>query len=183
MTVARWFWLWFSFSFLGYLLEKLFARLTRAEKQNRKCFILLLLCPVYGFSVMAVLALPVHWQRGGRLLLASALLPCAVEFILHWYYERFFAVRYWDYRGQPLQWRGRVCLPFALAWTVLTPVAVRWIAPALAAAAAAVPPAVTFLCWLLLAADWFWSRYLLLCWGDTERLTFRALCRRKARDA
>ena len=176
--MAYWFWNWWLFSFLGYLLEKTFARVTHAEKQNRKCFILLPLCPVYGFSVIAVLALPERWQRGGGLLAASFLIPCAVEFAMHWYYEYFFGVRYWDYRGQTLQWRGRVCLPFALAWTALMPLAVLRIAPAAARWISAIPHSLTFSCWMLLAGDWFWSRYLLLRCGDTERLSVWALCRR-----
>ena len=115
--MAYWFWNWCFFSFCGYLLEKGFAYGTRAEKQNRKCFILLPLCPVYGFSVIVVLALPESWRRGLPLLLASALIPCAVEYFMHWYYEVCFGVHYWDYRDQPLQFNGRICLPFALVWT------------------------------------------------------------------
>ena len=137
-----------------------------------------LICPVYGFSVAAVLALPLQWQTGVRLLLTSALIPCIVEFVMHWYYEYFFGVRYWDYRGQPLQWRGRVCLPFALAWTALMPVAVLWIEPAAARWISAIPYPLTFFCWMLLAGDWFWSRYLLLRCRDTEQLSVRVLCRR-----
>lgn len=174
--MANWFWLWVCFSFFGYGLEKGFAALTHAEKQNRKCFILLPLCPVYGFAVTAVLALPEGWlAQPWVLLAASALLPCAVEYGMHLYYERLFRVRYWDYRDQPLNLHGRVCLPFALIWTALTPVAVRAVAPRLVPLIDAVPPALTFGAWLLLAADWYWSRWLLLRCGDTERLRLRTL--------
>lgn len=176
--MAYWFWNWIFFSFLGYLLEKGFARLTHAEKQNRKCFILLPLCPVYGFSVIAVLALPQQWRSGWLLLVSSALIPCLMEWGLHWYYERFFGVRYWDYRDQPLQWKGRVCLPFALAWTVLTPVAVLGVAPVISRCIPLIPPFVTVGCWMLLAADWLCSRYLLWRCGDTEMLSLGVLIHR-----
>ena len=43
-------WLFWTYSFLGYLLEKAFAWLTRSPQQVRKCFLLLPLCPVYGLE-------------------------------------------------------------------------------------------------------------------------------------
>lgn len=174
--MSYWFWQWVCFSFFGYLLEKAYAALTHAAKRNRKCFLFLPLCPVYGLAVTAMLALPDGWlARPWLLLTASALLPCAAEYGLHLYYERFFRVRYWDYRQQPLNLHGRVCLPFALIWTALMPLAVVGIAPRLTPLMAAIPPGVTLAAWLLLAADWYWSRVLLLRCGDTERLHPRAL--------
>ena len=53
-----WFWLFVFYSFGGYLLEKAFAAATASPQQVRKCFLLLPLCPVYGFGVLAVLSLP-----------------------------------------------------------------------------------------------------------------------------
>ena len=43
-----WLWLFCLYSFLGYLLEKIFAAVTGSRHQVRKCFLLLPLCPVYG---------------------------------------------------------------------------------------------------------------------------------------
>ena len=51
-------WFFWMYSFGGYLLERAFAALTRAERRERKCFLLLPLCPVYGLGMLAVLALP-----------------------------------------------------------------------------------------------------------------------------
>ena len=173
-----WFWNWWAFSFLGYLLEKGYARATAAEKQNRKCFILLPLCPVYGFSVVLMLALPTVFRESWpHLLIASALVPCVVEYLMHLYYEKCFGVCYWDYRDVPGNVGGRVCLPFALAWTALTPVAVRIIAPRLAPVLTAIPWSATYFAWMLLAADWLLSRWVLLQYGDTERLTLQVLRR------
>ena len=49
------FWYFLFYSFFGYLLEKLFARVTQSERQVRKCFLLLPLCPVYGLAMTALL--------------------------------------------------------------------------------------------------------------------------------
>ena len=48
------FWLVLFYSFAGYLLEKLFAYVTRAQHRVRKCCLLLPLCPVYGLAMLAV---------------------------------------------------------------------------------------------------------------------------------
>lgn len=174
--MSVWFWSFLFFSFLGYLLEKGYAAITRAAQQNRKCFVLLPLCPVYGISVTAVLMLPQPLlERVWTLLLVSALVPCVAEYLMHWYYERCFRVRYWDYREIPWQLHGRICLPFALAWTALMPVAVCGIAPRVLPVFAAMPPQLSFGVWMLFAADWLISRSMLLRYHDTERLHVRSL--------
>ena len=174
--MTTWFWSFLLFSFLGYLLEKVYAFATKAVKQNRKCFVLLPLCPVYGFSVTAVLMLLPQMRSGVLPLMAvSFLVPCAVEYLMHLYYEQCFRVRYWDYEGLPYQLHGRICLPFALVWTALMPVAVWVIAPVLLPLLATIPSVVTYAVWMLFAADWLISRYLLLRYRDTERLRLSRL--------
>ena len=56
--MAGLFWRFCMYSFLGYLLERLYAAATRSPRQVRKGFLLLPLCPVYGLGVLAVEALP-----------------------------------------------------------------------------------------------------------------------------
>ena len=51
-------WRFWTYSFLGYLLEKAYAAAVSAEKQTRKCLLILPLCPVYGLGTLAALALP-----------------------------------------------------------------------------------------------------------------------------
>ena len=52
--------LWYGliYSVLGFFLEVAFARVTRAAKQDRKCHLLLPVCPVYGLGAVAILLLP-----------------------------------------------------------------------------------------------------------------------------
>ena len=111
--------------------------------------------------MLAVLALPAAWTEGPWLLLSGGLTATAVEYGVHWAYERFLGVRFWDYSGVPGNLRGRVCLPFTLAWGPLSAAAVWWVQPWAAALAAAVPPGVTYLCLLLFAVDALLSLRLL----------------------
>lgn len=163
-------WYFWIYSFLGYLLEKSFAKVTRAEQQGRKCFLLLPLCPVYGLGMLAVLALPRTWMRGGWGILWGGLAATGVEYVVHWAYDTFLGVRFWDYSHVFGNLRGRVCLPFTLAWGGLTALAVRWVQPLVQMAAERTLPEVTWLCLLVFAADALLSARFLWVTGDPERL-------------
>ena len=134
------FWLFVFYSFGGYLLEKAFAAATAAPQQVRKCRLLLPLCPVYGRGMLAVLALPTSWtDTAWKLGIFGALAVTAVEFAVHWLYEKALGVRFWDYSPVKGDVAGRVCLPFTAIWGVLVVLTVRFVHPWVAWLAAAVP--------------------------------------------
>lgn len=83
--------------------------------------LLLPLCPVYGVGAVGILLLP-QWvqERPLVLVLGSALVATGAEYLLSWLYERGWGVSFWDYSALPLQVNGRVCLPFALVWGLLS---------------------------------------------------------------
>ena len=86
-------WYWFAYSFLGYCLEKLFAAATRSSHRLRRCFVFLPLCPVYGLALLAVLALPPDMTGSfWRLALYGGLTATAVEYAVHFLYERLLGV-------------------------------------------------------------------------------------------
>lgn len=162
-------WYFWLYSFLGFLLERAFAAATRAEHQARRCFLLLPLCPVYGLGMLAVLALPRELPFWA-LALWGGLAATAVEYGVHWAYETLLGVRFWDYSQAPWNLRGRVCLPFTLAWAPLTAAAVRWVQPWAEALAERVPPGVTWVCLLVFSADALLSARFLRVTGDVEAL-------------
>lgn len=172
--MARWLWYFWIYSFLGYGLEKAFAAATRAENQVRKCFLLLPLCPVYGLGMAAVLALPEPLRQGPWLVLSGGLAATAVEYAVHWGYETFLGVRFWDYSAVPGNLRGRVCVPFALAWGVLTASAVRMVQPGLETLTAGLPPPLTYAALLVFTADAVCSARFLWVTGNVKALGVKA---------
>ena len=165
-------WYFWIYSFLGFLLERMFAALTRAEHRARRCFLLLPLCPVYGLGMLAVLALPSalpFWA----LALWGGLAATAVEYAVHWAYETFLGVRFWDYSRVPGNLHGRVCLPFTLAWAPLTAVAARWVHPWVEHFAAAMLPGVTWVCLMVFTLDALLSARFL--WVTKDISAMRAL--------
>ena len=93
-----------------------------------------------------------------------------VEYAVHWAYDTFLDVRFWDYSRVFGNLRGRICLPFSLIWGGLTVATVRWIHPAVERLAERTVPEVTYLCLMVFARDAFWSLRLLKATGDPERL-------------
>ncbi|MBR3704442.1 MAG: putative ABC transporter permease [Oscillospiraceae bacterium] len=173
--MSYWFSCFLMYSFLGYLLEKLFARVTRSERQVRKCFLLLPLCPVYGLAMVAVLlltpaALP-FWVR----VVTGAVICTTVEYLVHLFYDKVFQTRFWDYSDLSGNICGRICPHFALIWGILSAAAVEYVHPLLALAASAVPPYAVFGLWMLLAFDCVLTSTLLLRRHDTELLSLSAL--------
>ena len=163
-------WYFWIYSFLGYLLEKLFAKVTHAEKQCRKCFLLLPMCPVYGLGMLAVLALPSACKSGIWLVAFGGLAATGVEYVVHWAYDRFLHVRFWDYSQVAGNLRGRVCLPFTVAWGLLTALAVWLVQPGVERLASRVLPEITYLCLLIFTADFLCSARFVWVTGDVEAL-------------
>ena len=165
-------WTFWIYSFFGYLLERGYAAATHAERQARKCFWLLPLCPVYGLGALAVLALPPALTDGfWSLALWGGLAATAVEYAVHLAYDRLLGVRFWDYSHVRGNLRGRVCLPFTLAWSLLAAAALPPVQAVLEPALAAIPPAVTYAALLVFTADAVISLRLLYLTGDPAALS------------
>lgn len=173
--MARWFWFFLIYSFLGYCLEKLFAYAVHSSRQVRKCFLFLPLCPVYGLAMTAVLSLSVpafpFWVQA----VIGGVLCTGVEYLVHLYYDKLFQTHFWDYSDLSFHLAGRICPHFALVWGILSALAVRYLQPGIAAAAEAIPPALTLGVWIVLAADCLCTAILLHRYHDTELLSIGAL--------
>ena len=88
-----WFWYFLIYSFLGFLVEVVYVRVVGGAKRDRKCRLLLPICPVYGLGALAVLALPPFVQARPLLLLPAAGAACtAVEYLTSLFYEKVFRV-------------------------------------------------------------------------------------------
>ena len=173
----EWFWYFLFYSFLGFLLEVGYAWWTGGDL-DRKCLLLLPLCPVYGLGACAVLLLPGAVLRSPVLLvIVGGLTATAVEYGVHLLYDRLLGVRFWDYSRLPGNFQGRVCLPFSLAWGLLTGAALPPVQRALGPVLAAIPPAVTYAVLLVFTADAVVSLRLLRRAGDPGILSLRALGR------
>ena len=177
----EWFWYFLFYSFLGFLLEVGYAWWTGGPL-DRKCLLLLPLCPVYGLGACAVLLLPGAVLRSPVLLvIVGGLTATAVEYAVSVFYQKAFSVSFWDYHSQLGNLNGRVCLPFSLCWCGLGLLTVYGLHPLAAALAAAIPAWLTLPAALLLGADALWTAVVLHRTGSTDALLWYA--RRPRRQA
>ena len=156
------FWQFIFYSFCGYLLEMGYAWLTSGHLTDRKCHLLLPVCPVYGIGALLVLALPASVQSSPVLLVLWGSAACtAAEWLLSVFYERAAGAAFWDYRSLPLNLRGRVCLLFSFFWGLLCLPLTYVVAPLVSQWAARIPAAITLPCFLFYVADALLSLLLL----------------------
>ncbi len=138
------FWYFFIYSFLGFLLEVAFARLVHNPKQDRKCHLLLPVCPVYGVGAMGILLLPAWVKASPLLLFLFGAMVCTVaEWSLSVFYEKAAGAAFWNYCSLPWNINGRVCLLFSLLWGLLSLPLVYTVHPWVSQWAASIPAAVT----------------------------------------
>lgn len=165
-----WFWSFITYSFIGFLLEVAFARMT-GGRADRKGLLVLPLCPVYGVGACLILSLP-GWAdtRPWTLFLLGALAATAAEYLAALCHEKLLGVSFWSYDDLPGNLQGRVCLPFSLAWGVLALGLVYWVHPALAPWLARIPAPVSWAALLTLLADGLLTAALLRRSGDTACL-------------
>lgn len=169
--MIRLLWIFFLYSLIGFGLELLFARLTRASKQDRKCLLFLPLCPVYGLGAVLILSLPDALRQSPWLLAAcAALAATAAEYGTAFFYEQVWHIRFWDYSALPLQLHGRVCLPFSLIWSGLSLPLVYWLQPMLDPLLAILPDMLVLPLVLLFLADSLLTGNLLRRAEDTRAL-------------
>lgn len=168
--MAEVFWLFLFYSFCGFLLEITFARLVRHPKRDRKCHLLLPVCPVYGVGALGILLLP-GWVKASPalLFLCGAFMATAAEWGLSLFYEKAAAAAFWDYSALPLNLNGRVCLLFSGFWGLLSLPLVYAVQPRLEGLVAAIPAALTIPAALFYLGDAAVS-LMLLRRGGTEAL-------------
>ncbi len=166
----RWLWYFIIYSFCGFLLEVAFARAIRHPKRDRKCLLLLPLCPVYGLGACLILW-AASWGRGPLwVALAGGAAATAAELLMGAFYRYALGVEFWDYTGMPGSLGGLVCPVFSVCWTVLALALVYLVHPAVAALAALIPLWLVPPVLIILASDILVSCAALRRTGTTDVL-------------
>lgn len=112
-------WYFILYSFLGFLLEVAFARAADHPKKDRKCFLLLPLCPVYGVGALLIRWLSGLWEGPLWVMAAGFVGATTAELCMGLFYRWILGVEFWDYRDQAFNLRGLICLRFSLYWSGL----------------------------------------------------------------
>jgi uncharacterized membrane protein len=116
--------LFLVYSFLGWVLETVFAALKQKRFVNRG-LINGPFCIIYGIAAV-VITVGLKGLQGIWLFLATLILTGAIEWIAGHLIERIYHERWWDYSGVKWNIDGYVCLPVAAFWGVLGFVTSTW---------------------------------------------------------
>ena len=122
-------WLFFAFSFFGWVLETVTAAVRRRRFVNRG-LVNGPFCVLYGITGTAMLVV-CRELHGIWLFLGSMIFSTLAEWIAGHVIERMYHERWWDYSHMKWNLDGYICVPVSIVWGVLGAATMRWGAPVL----------------------------------------------------
>ena len=112
----EWLWLFFAYSFSGWVLETVTAAVRQKRFVNRG-LVNGPLCVIYGITGSALM-LVCRDLRGIWLFLGSMILASGIEYFTGAALEKIFHKRWWDYSNHRFHLNGYVCLRYAFVWGI-----------------------------------------------------------------
>ncbi len=145
-------WLFFIYSFAGWVLETTQAAVVHKKFMNRG-FINLPLCPIYGtVAVSFALFLQELTHTWFFLFLGGMILSAFVELISGKLLEAIFHRKWWDYSNQKFQFEGYICLKYSILWGLFGVLCMKLLNPLVLRLGALFPPLVgEIVVWVLIA--------------------------------
>ena len=106
----------FVYSFLGWLLETIYALFVLGTFVKRG-FLYGPLCPIYGFGAILLIVI-LNKTKGKKTLefFVSMIVFSAFEYIVSFIFEKVFGLRWWDYSNDFLNINGRISIAYSVAW-------------------------------------------------------------------
>jgi len=118
-----------TYSFFGWILESVFKSVLQSKLVNSG-FLYGPFCPIYGFgAIIMLLFLEPFKQNIVILFLAAFFILSVWEYMVGWLLEEKFNTKYWDYKDNFLNIKGRVCLQNSTFWGILGVIFTLWIHP------------------------------------------------------
>ena len=117
-------WLFFIYSFLGWMLETIVAAVRQKRFVNRG-LVNAPFCIIYGFAAVSVTVFCME-LRGFWLFAVSMVITTLIEWVAGHWIERVYHERWWDYSKIKVNLDGYICLPASILWGVLSVIIVRW---------------------------------------------------------
>ena len=125
--------LFLFYSACGWILEVFYCMIvdTREKKKftvTNRGFLSGPICPIYGFTAVAM-ALTLSGFRDSvpRLFLIGIFVCDAVEYFTSYIMEKLFNARWWDYKNELLNIKGRICLKHSIMWGCLSVVFIKFV--------------------------------------------------------
>lgn len=131
-TAEKFFVMFMFISFLGWAMETICCSIEVGGLCDRG-FISMPFCTIYGFTVLGLYALLGTPEKGGLLLknvssrparlslyfFLGILITVSIELVTGWFFSEICGVILWDYSAYRFNYKGYICLEFAILWGIL----------------------------------------------------------------
>lgn len=109
------------YSFIGFIIETLFALVMYSTFESRQSFLYGPFCGIYGVgAVFMYVILNKYFKKNNHLLfIGGFIVGSVVEYVLSFLGEIILNVRWWDYSNRFLNINGRICFLYSLFWGAL----------------------------------------------------------------
>ncbi len=158
MIVAQYFVEFIFYSFLGWVWESIYCTIVEKKWADRG-FLFGPICPIYGSSVVvaSIVFSSVPALSDPKFPILGIFLICALgsavaEYGTHWFLEKRFHARWWDYSHMPFNLEGRICLPVSIGFGIAGILVVKFLIPAVNNTRAMIPDVIYVLLALVFAA-------------------------------
>ena len=117
-------WLFFIYSFLGWVLETAAATVKQKKFANRG-LVNGPFCVIYGIAAL-FMTFGLQELRGVWLFLFAMIYATVIEWVAGHLIEKAFKARWWDYSRIKWNLDGYICIPASLVWGALGYLGIRW---------------------------------------------------------
>lgn len=108
------------YSFAGYVVEMLFAIVSKGTLESRQSFLYGPFSGIYGLgAIVMILFLQFFNKNNNRLFIGGFIVGSIVEYLVSLFAEIVLHVKWWDYSNMPLNLNGRICVYFSIFWGFL----------------------------------------------------------------
>ncbi len=118
------------YSVAGYIVETIFAVITKGTWESRQSFLYGPFSGIYGLgAVVMILFLQYFNKNNNRLFIGGFIVGSIVEYFVSLFAEVVLHVKWWDYSDMPLNVNGRICVYFSIFWGFLAVYFMSYIHP------------------------------------------------------
>ena len=108
------------YSFIGYIIETLYAFVLYGVIESRQSFLYGPFCSIYGLrAVVMICTLQYFGKDIHTLFLGGFLSGSITEYVVSFVGEKLLNTKWWDYSDKFLNINGRICLIYSIFWGLL----------------------------------------------------------------
>lgn len=108
------------YSFAGYVVETIYAIISKGMWESRQSFLYGPFSGIYGLgAVVMIIFLQYFNKNNNRLFIGGFIVGSIVEYLVSLFAEVVLHVKWWDYSNMPLNINGRICVYFSIFWGFL----------------------------------------------------------------